>query len=357
MADDVRRQVEGDTWGAGGAGLRPKRAEVRPRSVAFTGAASFLGQNLIGLLEEDRRIKRIVSIDVKPPATGGAKTAHYEVDLTRPRVVDRMAEILDREQVDTVVHLAFLHSPSKARAWAHELESIGTMNALTAVQQANVRKLILWSQTLLYGAHPTNPNFLTEKHPLRARRSEGYFADKIEAEAQAGRYAQREGKVVTTLRTAPILGPTVHNYLTQYLARRVVPTLMGFDPLIQFLHEVDAVAAFKLAIDRDVPGTFNIVGDGVLPLSTVIRLAGRLALPVPGPIASPMIGASWAMSLADAPASFLDYLRYVCVADGERAALEMGFQPAYSTREAVLDYANAQRLRDARLLRDVEHGA
>jgi UDP-glucose 4-epimerase len=52
--------------------------------------------------------------------------------------------------------------------------------------------------------------------------------------------------VVTVLRLAPILGPTVNNYLTRYLGRRVVPTLMGFDPLMQFLHEVDALAAFKL---------------------------------------------------------------------------------------------------------------
>jgi UDP-glucose 4-epimerase len=111
------------------------------------------------------------------------------------------------------------------------------------------------------------------------------------------------------------------------------------------------VAAFKLAIDRDVPGTFNIVGDGVLPLSTVIRLAGRLALPLPGPLATPLIAAGWAMTMADAPASFVDYLRYVCVADGELASRVMGFRPAYSTREAVIDYASAQRLRDARLLR------
>jgi UDP-glucose 4-epimerase len=349
MGIDAKGQGDGGSEGAGGP--RSRRAEARPRSIAFTGSASFLGQNLIGLLEEDPRVRRIVSIDVQAPATGGAKTVHREIDLTRPRNVERVAELLHQEKVDTVVHLAFLASPSKASAWAHELESIGTLHALTAVQQAEVRKLVLWSQTLLYGAHPTNPNFLTEKHPLRARRAEGYFSDKIDAEAEAARYAQREGKVVSVLRTAPILGPTVHNYLTRYLARRLVPTLMGFDPLTQFLHEVDAVAAFKLAIDRDVPGTFNIVGDGVLPLSTVIRLAGRLALPLPGPLATPLIAAGWAMTMADAPASFVDYLRYVCVADGELASRVMGFRPAYSTREAVIDYASAQRLRDARLLR------
>src|SRR5262249_40639615 len=151
-------------------------------------------------------------------------------------------------------------SPSHAHAFAHELESVGTRHALVAARHAHVQKVVMWSQTCLYGAHPTNPNFLTERHPLRAPTSEPYFADKLEAEAEVARFANRSpGTVVTVLRTATILGPTVHNYVTRYLARRVVPTMMGFDPLVQFIHEVDAIAAFKLAIDRDHPGIFNIV--------------------------------------------------------------------------------------------------
>ena len=38
----------------------------------------------------------------------------------------------------------------------------------------------------------------------------------------------------------------------------------GYDPLMQFLHEVDALSALKLAVLREAPGVFNIVGDGVL---------------------------------------------------------------------------------------------
>lgn len=329
---------------------RPPRSR---RVIALTGADTFLGRNLIGLLEEDERIGRIVAIDIKTPMTAGAKTRMYEVDLTQPAAEERVAEILGAERVDCLVHLAFLASPTHAHAWAHELESVGTMHVLNAARQVSLRKLVMWSQTLLYGAHPTNPNFLSERHPLRAPRGEPYFADKIEAEAELNRFAQRAaGAVVTVLRTAPIVGPTVRNYLTRYLARRFVPTMMGYDPLCQFLHEADAIAAFKLAIFRDVPGTFNIVGEGVLPLSTVIKMAGRVALPIPHPIARSLVGALWLAQFAEAPPSFLAYLRYVCVADGEAAAQAMGFSPAYTTREALSDFTSAQRLRDVRLLHE-----
>src|SRR5580700_11126786 len=186
----------GDTLaGVGDRSVRTARS--RARVVAVTGAASFLGTNLIGLLEEDERIDRIVAVDVKAPSTAGPKTRSYEVDFTQPTTEARLAEILVAERADTVVHLAFLASPSHAAAWSHELESVGTMHVLVAARHAHVRKFVMWSQTLLYGAHPTNPNFLSERHPLRAPSREPFFADKIEAEKEAQKFGQRsQGSVV-----------------------------------------------------------------------------------------------------------------------------------------------------------------
>jgi UDP-glucose 4-epimerase len=332
------------------------KAHKAPRTgkvVAITGAASFLGRNLVGILEEDASIARIVALDIERPPTAGPKTSFHELDLTQPTSEVRVAELFSAEGVDTVVHLAFLASPSYANAYAHELESVGTMRIITACRSARVRKLVQWSTTLLYGARPTNPNFLSERHPLRARQDDPFFADKISAEQEAARFAAREkGTVVTVLRTAPILGPTVSNYLTRYLARKVVPTMMGFDPLLQFLHEVDAIAAFKRAIDRDAPGVFNVVGEGVLPLSTVVKLSGRLGLPIPHPLARPWLQALWVAQLTEAPSSFIDYLRFLCVADGDKARREFGFVASYTTREALVDFASAQRLRDVNLLQE-----
>lgn len=332
----------------------PPSAGTR-RVVAVTGASSFLGSNLIALLEEDESVSRIVAIDETSRTFPGPKTRSYEVDLTQPTSEARLAEILAAESAHTIVHLAFLASPSHGSAWVHELESVGTMRITVAAREAKVRKFVLWSQTMLYGAEPTNPNFLTEKHPLRASRTEPFFADKLEAEAEVQRLYQQTQHgldcVVTTLRTAPIVGPSVRNVITRYLARRVVATMMGFDPLVQFLHEVDAIAALKFAVDRDIPGTFNVVGDGILPLSTVLRVCGRVAVPIPHPVAERVNAALWLAQLADAPPEFLKYLRFLCVADGSKIAAE-GFRPAYSTREALLDFVNAQRLRDVRLIEE-----
>src|SRR5690606_9920413 len=231
--------------------------------------------------------------------------------------------------------------------WAHELESVGTMHVLNACRRAQVRKVVMWSQTLLYGAAPTNPNFLAEAHPLRANPRDLYCADKIAAEKEALHYGRPgRGRLLTILRTAPILGPTIDNYYTRYFKHRIVPSIMGFDPLWQFLHEADAVAAFKLAIDRDVAGVFNIVADGVLPLSTALKLASRTRVPLPRTAADLAVSVLWSTRGIDVPPAFLDYLQYLCVADGAKARRILGFTPVHTSREALVDFANAQKLRD-----------
>ena len=321
--------------------------------MAITGADTFLGRNLIGILEEDESVSRIVAIDQVAAATAGRKTTFYKVDLTQPSVDARLAEILHAEDVHTFVHLAFLSSPTHASAYAHELESVGTMHVLNACRERRIRKFVLASQTLLYGPSPSNPNFLTEDHPLRGLPGSQFTQDKIEAEHETRRFGtDHPDSIVTILRFAPILGPTVRNWVTRWLSRRLVPTVMGFDPLVQFVHEMDAVAALKLALDRDVAGTFNVVGDGVLPVSTVVKLAGRIAFPVPYFLARQTGGLLWAANMGEAPPAFLTFLRYLCVADGARARRDLGFRPAYSTREAVLDFEGALRLREARLLQE-----
>lgn len=326
------------------------RREAR-RVVAVTGAQSFLGENLIGLLEEDDGIRRIVSIDRARPKTASVGTRVYELDLLERAAEERLAEILAAEEVDTLVHLAFFDSPTRRTDLAHELESVGTMRVVNACRRTRVHKIVAWSQTLLYGAHPTNPNFLSERHPLRAKRSEPYFSDKIQAETELTAFGRPgQGRIVTLLRTAPIVGPTIDNCFTRYFSHRVVPTVLGFDPLWQLLHEADAVSAFKLAIDRDAPGVFNIAPAGVLPLSRVIRIAGRRALPLPRMLARTAIGALWLMNVGEAPPSFLDYVQYICVADTRHAAEALGFRAAYTTREALGELSHAQHLREARLL-------
>ena len=308
------------------------------RVVALTGACTYLGSELIKLLEADPRYDRVLALDVRRPDIPDlVKTEHHAIDLTVPTVGTQLAALL--RGVDTVIHGAFLSMPTHAASWAHELEDVGTMHVLDACAQVSPQRLLLVSTTLVYGPSAGNPNWLAESAPLRGLAGSRFVTDKVRAEMQVQRYAGEHPETqVAVLRFAPILGPTIQNYITRFFSRPAAPRLMGHDPLFQFVHENDAVTAFKLAVDREVAGPLNIVGEGVLPYSTVLAMMGRLPVPMPHFVARRVYRALWATQIALSPPTFLDFLRYLCVADGSRAARELGFRPRWDIQRTIHDF-------------------
>jgi UDP-glucose 4-epimerase len=225
------------------------------------------------------------------------------------------------------------------------------MHVLRACHKHKLDRLVVTSSALVYGAAADNPNFLREDRPTRGLQGAHFVADKIDVEEQVAKFAEQHPQSsVTVLRIAGLLGPTARNYLSRWLSRRIVPTVLGYDPLVHFVHEVDALAALKLAVERRESGVFNIASEGVLPISTVIKLAGRLAIPLPYGVLRRVSGLMWVAQLSEAPPPFMALLRHLCVADGTKARTVLGFRPAFSTRDAVLDFQGALQLREAKLL-------
>jgi UDP-glucose 4-epimerase len=156
----------------------------------------------------------------------------------------------------------------------------------------------------------------------------------VESQVRSFRERHPDTRVLV-LRLAPVLGPSVDNPATRMLKRSVVPTLLGFDPLWQAVHEEDAARALHRALTVDAEGEFNIVGQGVLPLSGLIRQAGARALPLPGPLFRAALHALDAVGAAGLPVALLDYIHYSWVADGERAENALGFIPIHHARDAA----------------------
>ena len=312
------------------------------RVVALTGACTFLGGELLRRLEEDPRYAKVLALDIRPPALApGGKVEFVKIDLTQPTVDAELATLLQRYHVDTFVHGAFLSHPTHAAEWAHELEDVGTMHVLNACAGVAPRRLVMISTTLVYGAHAKNPNFLTEDAELRGHRDSRFVNDKVRAERQVQRFAREHPEVeVCILRFAPILGPSISNMYTRFFSRVVAPVMMGHDPLMQFVHEQDAAFALARAVESRAVGAFNIVGKGVLPYTTVLALLGRVPVPMPQIVARQLTKVLWATQLVGSPPSFLDFLLYLCVADGAKARREpsLTFSPRLSIKRTILDF-------------------
>lgn len=322
----------------------------RPYRVALTGARTFFGERLVAALEADPACEHIAALDIRPPESGRAKTRFARLDLTDPASDALAARILRDDGIDVLCHLAFLAHPSHASSWAHELEAIGSLYVMNAAATARVPKIVLRSTTAVYGAHPTNPAFLDERQPLRGERKSRWVMDKVAAERELARLRRDCPQMVcTSLRFAMTVGPTIRTWWTRVLSRQAVARPAGYDPLMQFLHEDDAVAALLEAVRRDHPGDFNIVAPGPLYLSDVLKLGGRFGLPVPHLAGYAIGNLLFNLQLADAPGTFLNYLRYPWVADDARMRAEFGFAPRYSSREAIMAYYASLGDHDAHL--------
>jgi UDP-glucose 4-epimerase len=313
--------------------------------IAVTGIRSFIGRGTIARLLADEPAPRIVGLDRRRPFRLDERIHFHALDLTQPTADGRLAEIFEKERVDTVLHAAFRTDPTPDLELDHELETIGSLHVMHACAAARIRRLVVASSTMLYGPRPDNPNFLSEEHPLRGHPESHTVRDRVEMETLLADWMARHlDTSVCVLRPCWIMGPTFWNQVVRYFAWPIVPKPMGYDPLLQFVHENDVLDVFANAARTPRSGRYNIVARGVLPLSMLLHLAGKRVLPLPSALLDRIAYYPSQGQTGDAPAAFYDYLRYLWVADGQRGWDAFG-EPVYSTREAWISFMLSRRMR------------
>jgi len=320
-----------------------------PTVVLVTGVSRHLGGRLAARLAADPAIGRVIGVDTVPPprelaATLG-RTEFVRADIRNPLI----AKVISAADVDTVVHLNITATPRGAggRASMKEMNVIGTMQLLAACQKAaSVRRLVVKSTTAVYGSSSRDPALFTEETEPKALPRSGYAKDAVEVEGYVRGFARRRPDVtVGMLRFTNFIGPRIDSPLVRYLGLPVVPTILGFDPRVQLLHEDDALEVLRLATVSDYAGTVNVGGGGVLLLSQMIRRAGRLALPVAAPAVQLVGRAVRRTGMVDFSPEQIRFLEFGRVVDTARLRDDFGYVPSYSTGEAFDDFVRGRGLR------------
>ncbi|MDA0246027.1 MAG: NAD-dependent epimerase/dehydratase family protein [Chloroflexi bacterium] len=303
------------------------------KTILVTGVSDYWGGRVAARLVQEPDV-RVVGISPTPPPLKIEGVDFIQVDVRNPLLV----ELLTAEQVDTICHLEFDERSRPSEA-AFDLNVMGTMRLFGAAAQAGVRHLVWRSSTAVYGAQASNPAFLPESWPLNGNKQHGGVRYAIEIEEFAAGFAQQNPEMgVTILRLANVMGPTVNSPLGRYIAPKFVPVLLGFNPVLQLLHEDDGVEALVHACLNAPAGVFNIGAADVLPLAKIIRLAQGQDVPVLHPLVY------WAGGRFGRLLSFgADYLRYRWVGDTAKLAAEFGWQPTRTAEEAVREFTAAKR--------------
>jgi UDP-glucose 4-epimerase len=304
-------------------------------NVLVTGVSRYLGANLAGQLAEDPRVTRVTGVDTTRPSEAIAELLGDRVDVITTDLRGLIGAVTDGG-IDVVAHMGVLSSPGRAgRQAMKEYNIIGTMQLLAACQAApGLRKLVVRSSTAAYGASFRDPAVFTESTPPTLMPRGGFAKDVIEIEGYVRGFSRRRPDVLTTvLRLAPFVGPDADTTLTRYFALPVVPTVLGRDPRLQFIHVDDALEVLVRSVVEDHRGTFNVAGPGVLVLSQAIRRAGRVGLPVVEQGMSALAAFVKASGVGDFNLDQLDLFVHGRVVDTTRLVEEFGFEPR-STQEA-----------------------
>ncbi|MFE5485160.1 NAD-dependent epimerase/dehydratase family protein [Streptomyces sp. NPDC056527] len=315
--------------------------------VLVTGAARHLGGRFVRRVQRDPEVDRVVAVDAVAPThdLGGAE--FVRADIRQPAI----AKVLAEHDVDTVVHMDVTGTALGAggRSSIKETNVIGTMQLLGACQKSpRITRLVIKSSTSVYGSAPRDPAVFTETTPPKSLPSGGFAKDAVEVEGYVRGFARRRPDVaVCVLRFANILGPRADSPLAEYLSLPLMPTVFGYDPRLQFVHEDDVIDVLELASREPRratlnSGTFNVAGDGVLLLSQCARRLGRPTVPVLLPAVTWVGSALRTVGVTDFAPEQIRLLTHGRVVSTVQMRETLGFAPRYTTAETFADFARSR---------------
>ena len=323
---------------------RARKGILAARRVLVTGVSRYLGGRLAALLQEHPDVAQVIGVDTVPPKGDLGSVEFVRADIRNPLI----AKVIATSEVDTVVHLNLVATPLTVggRTAMKEINVIGTMQLLAACQKSpSVRKLVVKSTTAVYGSSPKDPALFTEEVEPRALPRSGYAKDSVEVEGYVRGFGRRRPDVtLSLLRFTNFIGPRIDTPLTRYFSLPVVPTVLGFDPRMQFCHEDDALEVLRIATLEERPGIVNVGGSGVVLLSQAIRRAGRVPLPVFSPLVTQVGQLFRRAGLVDFSPEQMRFLEHGRVADTTRLHERFGYAPRYTTLEAFDDFVASRRL-------------
>ena len=313
------------------------------RRILVTGLSTYWGGRLARALERFPEVEAVIGVADEEPQVELERTEFVKVGAQHAL----LRRVVEAAEIDTVVDTRLVvDSPTTSPSKAHENNVIGTMNILAACSAPSspVRKVVFKSSTHFYGCEQDDPAFFDETMGRPHQPPTPIERDIVEAEASMAEFAGRKPEVsVSVLRFTNVLGPSVHTSHVDLLSLPAVPLILGFDPRYQFVHEDDVVHALEHAVVHDVPGVFNVAGDGVLALSEVAGLLGKPYAPILPPWGTGLAASVLRRVGLRIPPEMLAQLRFGRGVDNRRFKAA-GFRYQHTSRETVLRLGEHLRL-------------
>lgn len=288
--------------------------------VLVTGIAGSLARLCADKLIEQGH--EVIGVDYRNAEGIRKDVRFYRANYNKTKIED----IFRKHTPQLVLHLGRVGNLKESANKRFDLNVIGSAKVMELCVKYDVPRLVVLSTFHIYGAHPHNHIPIHEEEPLRAGQRFPQLADAVQLDNQASQWVFRHPKTTTiVLRPTNIVGPHIKNAISSYLRRSRLYMLLGFDPMWQFVHELDMVNAIMLATQKGAAGIYNVVGAGEMPISEALHLTGKPVLPLPGIFAPPI----WSLTY------LVDFFRYACVISDEKFRATFGYKAEVGLADTV----------------------
>lgn len=312
--------------------------------VLITGAAGFIGQQVLDQLAIQHPRWTLIAADIRP------QHRHNLPPNVEPVLLDisqagAVHDCVATWKPQAIVHLASVVTPPRGmgEAQLHAIDVGGTQAVLDAAIAEGVEQLIVTSSGAAYGYYPENAEWIDEDHPLRGHGQFAYAKHKREVEQRLAEARRRHPPLKQlVLRPGTILGKQVNNQITELFKKRAVMGIRGSDSRFVFIWDQDVVNIIVQGLERQAEGIFNLAGDGALSLQEIAALLGKPYRPLPASLIRFALRVLKPLGLTPYGPEQLDFLRYRPVLANRRLKEGFGYTPHYTSREAFLAFLQAQ---------------
>ncbi len=309
------------------------------RTLAITGVSSRFARVLLPLLEADPEIERVIGIDIVPPTGSYSKLTFQQHDIREPGLQAFFREC------DSVVHLAFVvgRPYTMSLQEAASINLAGTWNTCRAAAEAGVRKLVFSSSIAAYGSLPDNPDPLVEGSPLRGLYTTFYYSQHKHANEiwLDGLQLAFPQLLISRLRPCIVIGPNQVAASTMVQPNRTHFTSKeSYNSRLQLIHEDDLASAFAAFVQHDLPGAYNVVGDGPDSMPNIAKAAGFQVVEVPGEMILQAVTSSWEAGTSSIGPEWVEGEGSIICSNAKLKATGV-WTPRYTTAQAFAVTAEA----------------
>jgi len=313
------------------------KTKTNPKPIVLiTGVTGALARQVVERLRADYTI---IGVYFRAGDLVDESITTYRVDMTKRGFED----IFRTHKICRVIHMGRINVHEATMKNRYNSNVLGTQKLLDLSVKYGVEHITVLSTFFVYGANPYNPALLDEATPLKAAGLTSELIDSVELENLANIYMWKHPELhITILRPCNIIGPQVRNSMSRLLSDKLAPCLLGFSPIMQFMHLSDMAEAIVLANAQTNPGIYNVAPDDYVAFQDALEHAGcrKLALPSLPPTLPTLL--SRVLRKKSFPPYLIEFMKYPVVLDGSKFANTFGFAPKIGLK-AMFDYYRDQK--------------